>query len=67
VKGVVKNLQADKGWGFVSDANGFDYFFHYSALPDGVELSHLYEGQEVSWRPSDSDRGPRAEQLMIGG
>jgi cold shock CspA family protein len=66
VSGTIKNTTPGKGYGFVSDKNNFDYFFHYSALPEGTLLEHLYKDQAVSWEPTVTDKGPRAEKIQIG-
>jgi len=61
--GVVARLQQGKGWGFIN-ADGKDYFFHYSALK-GVRFEELTEGDAVTFLPgeSESGKGPRAENV----
>ena len=54
MKGTVKWFNNQKGYGFISDAEGHDVFVHYSGLNmDGFKT--LEEGQEV-----DGAKGPQA-------
>jgi len=56
--GVVKRIQRDKGFGFIRDTNGQEYFFHRSAVQGSFE--DLSEGQRVSFDEEQSPKGPRA-------
>ena len=48
-----------KGYGFISDAEGHDVFVHYSGLNmDGFKT--LEEGQEVEYEVTDGAKGPQA-------
>ena len=47
MKGTVKWFNNQKGYGFISDAEGHDVFVHYSGLNmEGFKT--LEEGQEVN-------------------
>ena len=48
VKGTIKRLVSDKGFGFVAAQDGTEYFFHQSACT-GVRFDELREGQSVSF------------------
>src|ERR671924_1456501 len=48
VKGTIKRLVSDKGFGFVAAQDGTEYFFHRSACT-GVRFDELREGQSVSF------------------
>ncbi len=58
--GTIKRLVSDKGFGFVSDASGQEYFFHQSAC---VSFSSLREGQAVTFQTGQGPKGPRAENV----
>ena len=61
-KGTIKRLVYDKGFGFVADQNGGEYFFHQSAC-QGTSFDQLREGQEVTFQAGQGPKGPRAEQV----
>jgi cold shock protein len=60
--GTVKRLVFEKGFGFVADANGHEYFFHQSACPN---FDTLREGQQVSFEAGQGPKGPRAERVQV--
>ena len=60
VNGTVKRLVFEKGFGFVADDRGQEYFFHQSACPS---FATLREGQAVSFEPGQGPKGPRAENV----
>lgn len=63
MKGIVKKLMKDKGFGFIK-AGGTDYFFHRSAL-QGVRFEELREGDSVEFEAEESDKGPRAVDISM--
>ena len=65
VKGTIKRLVSDKGFGFVAAQDGTEYFFHQSAC-QGVRFDELREGQAVSFDKSQGPKGPRAEHVRRG-
>jgi CspA family cold shock protein len=56
--GVVKRIQRDKGFGFIRDTNGQEYFFHRSSVQGSFD--DLSEGQRVNFDEEQSPKGPRA-------
>ena len=58
-KGTIKKLIRDKGFGFISDTDGKDVFFHRTSIADG-NFDALSEGQEVTFEVENSPKGPRA-------
>ncbi len=64
VKGTIKRLVSDKGFGFVAAQDGTEYFFHQSACT-GVRFDELREGQSVSFEKGQGPKGPRAERVTI--
>ena len=58
-KGTVKWFNSQKGWGFISDAEGNDIFVHYSGLNmEGYKT--LDEGQAVEFDVIEGKKGPQA-------
>jgi len=62
MKGTVKRLVSDKGFGFIAAEDGQEYFFHQSAL-NGVSFSGLREGQAVTFERGQGPKGPRGENV----
>jgi CspA family cold shock protein len=60
VKGTVKRLVHEKGFGFVADEGGREYFFHQSACDS---FNELREGQSVTFEAGQGPKGPRAENV----
>jgi cold shock protein len=56
--GTIKRIQRDKGFGFIRDSGGQEYFFHRSAVEG--DFDSLSEGQRVSFEEEQSPKGPRA-------
>jgi CspA family cold shock protein len=59
-KGTIKRIVADKGFGFVADESGREYFFHQSACQS---FDSLREGQTVTFDAGQGPKGPRAENV----
>ena len=64
VKGSIKRLVSDKGFGFVAAQDGTEYFFHRSACV-GVRFDELREGQSVTFEKGQGPKGPRAERVTL--
>ncbi len=60
VHGTIKRMVLDKGFGFVADDAGREYFFHQSAC---ANFRALREGQSVTFEPGQGPKGPRAENV----
>ncbi len=63
--GLVKWFNAEKGFGFISPADGSkDVFVHFSAIAtDGFKT--LEEGQQVSFTIENGQKGPAAANVTI--
>ena len=59
MKGTVKWFNNQKGYGFISDAEGNDVFVHYSGL-NMEGFKSLDEGQEVEFDVVNGAKGPQA-------
>ena len=53
-----------KGWGFLNGSDGQDYIAHHSEIL-GTGFKTLREGAEVSFIPSEGDRGPLAKNIKV--
>ena len=61
--GTIKTLRADKGFGFIKDDSGRDYFFHQSAI-QGEGIENLREGDSVEFELGQAGpKGPRADSV----
>lgn len=65
MKGVVKTIVADKGYGFIKTVGGTEYFFHKSDFnghwTDLVEDAN--KQVEVEFDVTNSPKGPRAANV----
>lgn len=62
-QGTVKWFNADKGYGFITPAEGGeDLFVHFSAIQsDGYKS--LDDGQQVSFEVGQGQKGPQATDV----
>ncbi len=63
-KGKIKKLVRERGFGFISDTDGREVFFHQSGLTDGG-FDVLREDQEVEFEVENSPKGPRAINIRL--
>ena len=62
-KGVVKWFSTDKGYGFIRRESGAEIFVHHSDIEvDGY--ASLKNGETVEFDVFESDRGPKARNLV---
>ena len=62
--GKIKKIVGDRGFGFISDTDGREVFFHQSSLID-VKFTDITEGQQVEFEIENSAKGPRAINVNI--
>jgi CspA family cold shock protein len=62
--GQIKKLIRERGFGFISDSDGREVFFHQSGLTE-VKFDALNEGQAVEFEVEQSPKGPRAINIRI--
>ncbi len=63
-QGTVKWFKSEKGYGFISQADGPDFFVHYSEI-DGSGFRSLEEGQRVEFEVSPGQKGPQATAVRL--
>ncbi len=62
VRGRIKKMVRDRGFGFIRGDDGKEVFFHRSGI-GGADYDALSEGDIVEYHVSESPRGPRAENV----
>ena len=60
--GTVKWFNAEKGYGFISQAEGADVFVHFSAIQMNGYRS-LEEGQQVEFEVNEGPKGLQAASV----
>jgi CspA family cold shock protein len=60
--GAVKWFSLDKGYGFITKADGKDVFFHRSDVVD-IQLSSITEGQQVEFEVEEEPKGLQAVRV----
>ncbi|GAB3534297.1 cold-shock protein [Photobacterium proteolyticum] len=61
--GTVKWFNDEKGFGFISGADGKDVFVHFSAIQAQGRRT-LQEGQSVEFIVTDGQKGPQASEVV---
>lgn len=56
LNGSVKWFDVRKGFGFISDEEGMDYFVHFSEI-QGDGFKRLRDGQDVVFEAGEDDKG----------
>lgn len=64
MKGKVKTLVANKGFGFIQGTDNVQYFFHKSSVKNG-RIEDMEVGDEVEFEESEGEKGPRAEDIYL--
>ena len=63
-KGTIKRLVTDRGFGFISTAEGIDLFFDRSDL-QGVDYYSLREGQQVEFEVAQAPDSSCAVKVRL--
>lgn len=59
-EGTVKFYNDIKQFGFITGDDEKDYFVHSSGIKEGTSIT---EGDKVSFKIVEGDRGPKAEEV----
>ncbi len=59
-EGTVKFFNSMKHFGFIAGDDGKEYFVHQSGLKEGTSIT---EGDKVSFKVVQGDKGPKAEEV----
>lgn len=62
MKGTIKRLIRERGFGFITTEDGKEVFFHRSALA-GEDFDSLEESASVEFDLETGPKGPRATNL----
>ncbi len=62
--GTIKKVVRERGFGFISDTDGRELFFHQSGIVD-AQFDALKEAQKVEFEIEESPKGPRAINVRI--
>ena len=66
MRGTIKRIVRDRGFGFIRTQEGEEVFFHRSALK-GAEFNNLEEGQSVEFDVESGKQGLRASNVRLTG
>jgi len=64
LKGEIKKLIRDRGFGFIRAEDGNEVFFHHSSL-EGIEYDSLEEGSKVEFSVERGPKGERATNMRL--
>jgi cold shock CspA family protein len=62
MRGTIKRIIRERGFGFIRTAEGQEVFFHRSSL-QGLNFDALKEGTSVELQVERGDKGPRATSV----
>lgn len=62
--GKIKKVVAERGFGFISDTDGREIFFHQSGLVE-ARFDELRSEQDVEFEIENSPKGPRAISIKV--
>jgi len=64
VLGTVKWFDQRKGFGFITDQSGQDYYVHFTGLKPETR-TRLKEGTAVAFEPVQGEKGPKAVNVEV--
>jgi len=64
VKGRIKKLNKQKGYGFIRADNGQEIFFHKAELAAGIVFNALETGEELMFFIEEGKKGKKATTII---
>lgn len=65
MNGRIKNIHEDKNFGFIRGEDNKEYFFHRTALVNDTDWNECSRDRNVTFIPTTSTKGFRAEEVMV--
>jgi CspA family cold shock protein len=62
--GTIKRVVSERGFGFIADENGNEYFFHRNGLGPSLDFDRLTGGESVTFETETGPKGPRASSVQ---
>jgi CspA family cold shock protein len=64
MNGIVKFYNFKKRFGFITDDDGKDYFFHQTGII-GESQNEIRDNVKVDFEVADDDKGPKAINIKV--
>ena len=64
LKGTIKRIIRERGFGFIGAEDGREIFFHRTAM-EGTDFDGLEEGNSVEFDVEKGPKGPRAVNVRM--
>lgn len=65
MRGTVKRLVRNRGFGFLLGEDGVERFFHRSSVRPWIEFDNLSEDDQIVFEEDKSPKGPRAKNVDL--
>ena len=62
--GTITRMMRERGFGFIRDEHGRQYFFHHTAVEDG-RFETLHVGDRVTFDPAGDPHGKGAHAINV--
>lgn len=63
--GTVKWFDLKKGYGYITDSEGNDYFVHHTDIRDGRTFIGLKDGDEITFDVVEGRKGEQAGNVVL--
>ena len=63
--GKVKWFDVRKGYGYVTDSEGNDFFCHFSGITEGRHYTGLKDGDEITFDVVEGRKGEQAGNVKL--